>query len=71
MVFSDLAVWVLQRGVEQGLEQGLRQGLENRYGPLMGVGLMCCVIGLRWRAHGVRAWSTGGVLIALAYLVQH
>ncbi|CAG7616433.1 conserved hypothetical protein [Actinacidiphila bryophytorum] len=58
MLLMDLTVWLLQ------------QGLENRYGPLMGAGLLCCGIGLRSRAHGTQAWCAGGVLIVLAYLAQ-
>lgn len=58
-MFMDLMVWLVQ------------QGLENRYGPVMGAGLVCCGIGLRSRAHGTQAWCAGGILIALAVLAQH
>ncbi|MFG1810958.1 hypothetical protein [Streptomyces sp. NPDC049040] len=54
----DLTVWLLQ------------QGLENRYGPVMGAGLLFCGIGLRSRSHSSQAWCAGGILIALAYLAQ-
>ncbi|SHN14060.1 hypothetical protein [Actinacidiphila paucisporea] len=59
MLLTELLVWLVQ------------QGLENRYGPVMGAGLLFCGIGSRSRRHGTQAWCAGGILIALAYLAQH
>jgi hypothetical protein len=54
MLLTDLLTWVVQ------------QGLENRYGPVMGAGLLLLGAGLRSRARGAEAWCVGGVLIVLA-----